>query len=156
MSGEAPPSSPSPTRAPLPLVADLVPHEPPMAWLDELLEWRPGYARCRARVHEEGPFVEDGALSSVLLLEHMAQAVAVCLGYGALRSGESVRVGMVIACRAFDIDRPEVPVGAELVIEAESVREVEAVSHFACRVLHGEARVAEAALTLYHASEPPG
>jgi predicted hotdog family 3-hydroxylacyl-ACP dehydratase len=137
-------------------IRDLVPHEAPMVWLDELIEWRPGRARCRAVVHDTSPFVEDGALDAIMLLEHMAQAVAACLGYGALKSGESVRVGMVVACRAFDVGRPRIPAGSVLDVVAESVREVESVSNYACSVRVGEEEVASAELTLYHASEPPG
>ena len=141
---------------PRPAITDLVPHEAPMVWLDELLEWKPGYARCRAVIHDGSPFVESGALSSVTLLEHMAQAVAACLGYGALKSGQEVRMGMVVACRRFDIERASVPVGSSLTVEATSVREVDAVSQYRCSVTLDEAKIAGAELTLYHAREPPG
>ncbi len=138
-----------------PAIDNLVPHEAPMVWLDELLGWEPGRARCRAVVHEGSPFVRDGFLPSALLLEHMAQAVAACLGYGALRSGKGVRVGMVVACRRFELFGAGVPVGAELVVEARSVREVDNISLYACVVESAGIRLAEAELTLYHASRPP-
>lgn len=138
-----------------PPIANLVPHDVPMVWLDELLEWSPGQAACRAVVRPDHPFVDAGELSSVTLLEHMAQSVAVCLGYGALVSGESVRVGMVIACRVFELSWPSVPVGTELRVEAQREREVDEVSNYACQVKAGEDVVAHARLTLYHASEPP-
>lgn len=139
----------------IPPIESLVPHEEPMIWLDELVDWKPGFARCRASVHEHTALADADGLASEALLEHMAQAVAACLGYGALQSGEKVRVGMVIACRSFVMDQPRVPMGAQLVVEAESVREVDEVSNYACQVLLGETRVAQASLTLYHASKPP-
>lgn len=126
-----------------------------MVWLDALVDWKPGEACCTVRIEEGRPFVTSDGLPTVVLLEHMAQAVAVCLGYGALLSGESVRVGMVIACRVFDLHRPSTPLGAALQVAARREREVDEVSNYACEVLDGEELVASARLTLYHASEPP-
>ncbi|MEL6185580.1 MAG: hypothetical protein AAFU79_13240 [Myxococcota bacterium] len=138
-----------------PPVENLIPHEPPMVWLDALEDWAPGRARCTARVDAASPFVDHEGLPAVVLLEHMAQAVAVCLGYGALLSGESVRVGMVIACRVFDLYRSSVALGTVLDVAAHREREVDEVSNYACEVHAGEELVARARLTLYHASEPP-
>lgn len=139
----------------LPRIGDLVPHQPPMVWLDELVDWRPGYAKCHAKVRPHTPFVVDGQLGTETLLEYMAQAVAACLGYGALRNGESIRVGMIVACRSMDLFVPTVPVGADLVVEARRQREVDEVSNYAGTVeLEGEV-VAAVEMTLYHASEPP-
>lgn len=136
-------------------IGDLIPHEAPMIWLDRLLEWKPGFARCETTIEDDTPLVSGGQLSTVALLEYMAQAVAVCLGYGALRSGESVRVGMVIACRSFELLTESVAVGSLITVEAQSLREIDEVSNYACQVSHGITKIATASITLYHASEPP-
>ena len=139
----------------IPPISDLIPHEAPMIWLEALEEWRPGFARCRAAISSNTPFVEDDALSTVLLLEYMAQAVAACLGYGALRSGEPVRVGMIIACRSFETQIPTIQVGTQLSIEASQDRELDFVSHYSCSVQAEQKYIAKAQMTLFHASEPP-
>ena len=138
-----------------PPIEDLIPHQPPMVWLDELIDWSWGYARCRARITRDTALVKDGSLHAVALIEYMAQSVAACLGYGALQSGEDVRVGMIVACRSFDFHRERVPVGTELIVQAHLQREVDAVSNFECSVESGGAPIAAAQMTLYHASEPP-
>lgn len=126
-----------------------------MVWVDELVEWSPGFARCSARIRNDTAFVTDGSLHTSALLEYMAQAVASCLGYGALRNGEDIRVGMIVACRTFDLHVERIPVGAVLSVTARRQREVDAVSNFDCQVDHDGAVVAAAQMTLYHASEPP-
>ena len=138
-----------------PPIQDLIPHQPPMVWLDGLLEWQPGLARCSATIGPDTALVGDDGLDTVTLLEYMAQAVAACLGYGALKSGEDIRVGMIVACRTFEMQVPKVPIGARLIVEARRLREVDAVSNFECRVDHDGQCVATAHMTLYHASEPP-
>ncbi len=126
-----------------------------MVWLDELLEWETGFARCSASVRPHSAFVSDGSQPSTLLLEHMAQAVAACLGYGALRSGESIRVGMIIGCRSFRCYVPRLPVGTRMFVEARCERGVDEVSTYAGLVLVDTNPVASAQMTVYHAEKPP-
>ncbi len=148
---EAPPSS----SDALPPVAELVPHEPPMLAVDELLACERGRARARMLVPER-LFGRDGRVDSVVTLEYMAQVVAACLGHEAVREGDGVRVGMVIACRSMTIERPTLTVGEELTIDVERVRGTESLSHF-----DGETRdasgavVARVTMTLVHGDRPP-
>lgn len=140
---------------PIPPIANLIPHEPPMVWLDKLIEWQPGYAKCQATIFTHSAGVVDGRQPAVLLLEHMAQAVAACLGYGAHQSGEPVRVGMIIACRTYELYAESIPVGNILTLEAKCEREVDEVSTYVCTTYQNQQLVAEASMTLYHASRPP-
>ena len=126
-----------------------------MVWLDSLVEWRPGYAVCSARINRDTALVSEHGLHASALIEYMAQAVAACLGYGALRNGEDIRVGMIVASRKFVLNVEYVPLGSSLIVHAERLREVDAVSNFECKVVCGDDVVAYSQLTLYHASEPP-
>ena len=138
-----------------PPIRDLIPHQPPMVWLDALVDWEPGLAVCQATITRDTALVVDDRLNTVTLIEYMAQAVASCLGYGALKNGEDIRVGMIVACRTLDLHREYVDVGSVLSVKARRVREVDAVSNFDCSVdLDGET-IATSMMTLYHASEPP-
>lgn len=134
---------------------DLVPHAGPMVLLDELVQWEPGRARCRLTLREDAPFVRGGRVDAVVTLEYMAQAVAACLGHEAYLGGEGVRVGMIIGCRKMDLHQPAIPVGAEVLVDAERTRGHDTLSHFQCGVTVDGAPVASASLTLYHAEEPP-
>ena len=134
---------------------ELVPHEGPMVLLDEMVEWAPGSATCRLEIQSGTAFERDGGVDTVVSIEWMAQAVAACLGYEAFKGGEGVRVGMIVGCRRFELDRPRVLVGDSLRISVERIRGNELVSHFNCETWNAADRVAFALLTLFHAEEPP-
>lgn len=137
-----------------PSIAQLVPHAEPMVLVDEMTEWVSGAATCTLVVRAHAPLVSDGSLLAPLLIEHMAQTVAACLGYEAFLGGEGARVGMIIACKKFSVHIPVVHVGDALTIRVRRVRGNETLSHFDCHVTRGEAPVATAVLTLFH-GEPP-
>ena len=138
-----------------PPVRELIPHAGRMVLLDELIEWSEGRARARMRLREGMPFIKARRMDSIALMEPMAQTVAACLGYEAYQGGAGVRVGMIIGARSFEIFVKESEVGDELIFEATRIRGSDSLSHFSCAALRGEAKRAEATLTLFHAEKPP-
>jgi len=139
-----------------PVITELVPHARPMLAVEELSSWSPGRATVRMTVRPDGLFVRDGVVDTLAALEFLAQGVAACLGYEAFQAGGTVRVGMVIACRAMTIERTPLVVGEELSIHVQRVRGADWLSHFDAQLddATGE-RVARATLTLVHADAPP-
>jgi predicted hotdog family 3-hydroxylacyl-ACP dehydratase len=133
-----------------PPIEHLIPHSEPMVLLDRVLDWSPGRIECATQVRENARLVEDGLLLAPFTIEHMAQAVAVCLGYEAYRGGRGVRVGMIVSCRAFDAHMESARAGDDLVIRADRERGNESLSHFECNVQRGEEAFATATLTLFH------
>jgi predicted hotdog family 3-hydroxylacyl-ACP dehydratase len=101
-------------------------------------------------VRDGARFVGDGTLLAPFTIEHMAQSVAVCLGYEAYRGGRGVRVGMIVSCREFRAHRAHAAVGDELRVHALRDRGNESVSHFQCEVFHGTWLFSSATLTLFH------
>lgn len=150
-----------------PPIAQLLPHGEAMIQLERLVDWSPGRAECAVRVAATSRFVADGMLETVHLLEHMAQTVAVCLGYEAYRGGEPARVGMIVACRELRACVPRIPVGSALRIRVARVRGNDSTSQFDCEVeveiesgngaatgsAAGKGQVATATLTLVHGGE---
>jgi predicted hotdog family 3-hydroxylacyl-ACP dehydratase len=137
-----------------PAIEELVPHTGAMVLLDALVDYRPGYARCLGSVRAGAPFVRDGAVTSVVTIEYMAQAVAACLGCEALGEGTGVRVGMIIACKQFEAHaEDDLHVGDELVVEVRRIQGNDELSHFDCKLLRGGAPYSSALLTLYHAPQ---
>jgi predicted hotdog family 3-hydroxylacyl-ACP dehydratase len=147
-----------------PAVSQLIPHTEPMILIDRLVAWSPGRATCCLQVRAGAPFVEGGALETAFMLEHMAQSVAVCLGYEAYRGGRQTRTGMIVSCRGFEIHEPRVDVGVELTIEASRLRSNDSTSHFECVVRttaplpsaspSDSATIANATLTLFYGELP--
>jgi predicted hotdog family 3-hydroxylacyl-ACP dehydratase len=107
-----------PPPSEFPPVAELVPHDAPMILVDELVEWSPTRARVRARVRRGGPFVTQGRLPATILLEYMAQAIAVADGMGARITGRT-DIGLLLGIRELDLAVAEVEVGDELDIHVE-------------------------------------
>lgn len=150
----------------LPPVAELVPHEPPMILVDELVEWSPTRARVRARVRPGGPFVVAGRMPATILLEYMAQAIAVAegmrgrvgrVGPAGPASGER-SPGLLLGTRELELDVQELAVGDILEIRVEQ-RFGDADSSLAsydCEV-HGDGRrLAAAVVNVMLAATPQG
>ncbi len=133
-----------------PPIAQLLPHGEAMIQLERLVDWAPGRAECAMRVAPSSRFVANGMLETVYLLEHMAQAVAVCLGYEAYRGGAKLSVGMIVACRELRACVPRIPVGSVLRVRVARVRGSDSTSLFDCEVASDRAQVATATLTLVH------
>ena len=133
----------------LPAIARVLPHGPPMVLLDELLEWSPGKARCRVRLRADSPFMEDGRVRAVVALEYMSQAAAACAGLASRRDGRPPAPGLLLGTRELALAVSHFAAGDELVVEAEHLADGERISSFRCAVWCGEARVAEAVLSVY-------
>ena len=138
-----------------PAFEDLVPHAEPMVLLDSMVRWEPGEAECALHLREDAPFVADGAVDCLICIEYMAQAVAACLGYEAFRGGDGVRVGMIIACKSFDLHAPSIAVGSDVRVRVKRVRGNEMLSHFNGEVEVDAEVVSSATMTLFHAEKPP-
>jgi len=139
-----------------PPIAQLVPHGESMLELERLVDWAPGRAECTMRIAPTSRFVDAGALETVFLLEPMGQAVAACLGYEAYRSGEGVRIGMIVGCREFRAHVPRVAVGTALRIQVERRSGNAETSRFECEVDCDGRPIATATLTLVHGPTPAG
>jgi len=133
-----------------PPISVLVPHQEPMVLLDRILVWTPGRVECSLVVRKGERFVEDGLLAAPLTLEHMAQAVATCVGYEAYLDGRGMRVGMIVAIRKFSALCSAKAVGDELIVRADRDRGNDVLSHFHCEVRDAGELFTSATLTLLH------
>jgi len=139
--------------SPFPPISVVVPHQEPMVLLDRLLDWTPGRVECALIVRAGARFVEGGLLAAPFTIEHMAQAVATCVGYEAYLDGRGMRVGMIVACRQFRAHRPTMSIGNELVVRALRNRGNETLSHFSCEVRDVDDVFTTATLTLLHSED---
>lgn len=103
-------ANPHEPQSGFPPVAQLVPHEAPMILVDELVEWSPTHARVRAQVRRGGPFVCEGQLPATILLEYMAQAVAVADGMGGRVTGRG-DIGVLLGVRELNLEIDAVVIG---------------------------------------------
>ena len=102
-------------ETPFPPVAELVPHEPPMLLVEELLAWTPERARVAATIRAGSPFVVGERMPAAILLEYMAQAIAVANGMADHVAGvELGEVGLLLGTRELELSVDELAVGDAL------------------------------------------
>lgn len=138
-----------------PPLEELVPHRPPMVLLDELVAWRPGWARCAVRLHPGSPFMEGGRVRAVVALEYMAQAIAACAGMEARQSGRRPGSGFLVGARDLELSVAHLSAGDALEVEVEHLQGDERLASYRCRVRRGQEPVAAAVVNVF-LSEPEG
>lgn len=101
----------------------LIPHRPPMRWINALTECTETTARATACFQPEDFAVTNGAPCETALVECIAQTVAAALGYRGRAQGKSgpAKEGMLVGVSNFKIhSRPAV--GKILVIEIRELK----------------------------------
>ncbi|MCY1005241.1 hypothetical protein OV079_06570 [Nannocystis pusilla] len=107
--------------AAFPPVAELVPQRPPMLLLDEVVAAGADDITCAAQVRPDNLFVIDGRVHASVLLEYMAQAIAAFAGLRARADHQPPALGLIAACRNFDLHAEHLAVGDPLQIVATRV-----------------------------------
>jgi predicted hotdog family 3-hydroxylacyl-ACP dehydratase len=138
-----------------PPIAELVPHEPPMLLIDELLAWTPEQARVRALVRTGSPFVEAGRAPAVALVEIMAQAVAASSGMARRRSGGRPVRGVLLGTRELELEVDEIAVGDVLTIDVTKDFEGDGLARYACSVEREGRTIARAELNVMIERQTP-
>jgi predicted hotdog family 3-hydroxylacyl-ACP dehydratase len=134
----------------LPAIEALLPHRGAMRFLDQAIELGPEHAVCTGQVRPENPFLDDGILDPLALIEFIAQAAA------ALVSGQDpdrgpVR-GWLVAGRNLELADGSVRVGDVLEVMVDQAARVGDFASFdgivRCRgvtLAHGNVKVFRAA-----------
>lgn len=137
--------------------SELLPHRFGMLLLDELVEADETGLTARAAVRgEDGLFTADGRMGSWVLLEYMAQGMAMWISWNARREGKPVPVGFLLGTRKMELLRPDLPAGTVVTVRAEPlyVSREDRLAQFDCRVLVGDETVATAKLNAFEPEDP--
>jgi predicted hotdog family 3-hydroxylacyl-ACP dehydratase len=132
-----------------PLISELLPHAPPMLWLDELVSGGEHQVQCKLVLREDHVFVEDGAVEPLVSLEWMAQAVAALAGLRDRAQALAPRPGFLIAIPEASFEVDAFQLGDELLITATRVWGDDQLASFECSVERRGAVVARAQLSVY-------
>lgn len=139
----------------MPAVSSLIPHTGPSVLLDELLLAEEDHVRCRTVIRRDMWFVRDGAASSTVCIEMMAQAIAAWAGYHQALAGESVTNAFLLSCRELVLSAPTIAVADVLDVEARIVwNGGSSLGSFACTVLREDVKIAEGTLNVYRGELP--
>jgi 3-hydroxyacyl-[acyl-carrier-protein] dehydratase len=128
----------------------LIPHRPPMRWIDALVECTDTTATATACFEADHFAVTDGFVPEAALVECMAQTVAAAQGERARRSGKTggPAGGMLAAVSSFRIaSRPSV--GQTLRIEIRELKRFGPMLLVAGTIAQDGQPVASGELTLY-------
>jgi len=133
--------------------AELLPHGPPMVFLEEIVEWHDRTAICRVKVRADSPLVSHGRVRAVAAIEYMAQCVGVCTALRARARGAPLRMGYLVGARQVTLETGSFEVGEELLVQATTDHDSDDLGIFLCSVRRGDDVVAEATLSVYRTDE---
>lgn len=133
----------------------LVDHRGAMAFIDELVEAGGGTALCRAVVRADNPFLMRGRLPAWILVEYIAQSVAVFAGYIRASRGDEHRHGLLLGCRNLSLTEVALVPGSRLDIEITEIARFERLGSFKGRITCEDAEAASGTLSVYEATEWP-
>lgn len=121
-----------------------------MILVDELVEWSPKRALVRARVRAGGPFVVAGQMPATILLEYMAQAIAVAEGMASHASAGQRAPGLLLGTRELELDVQALTVGDVLEIRvAHEFSDADSgLASYACEVQRDGRRLAAAVVNV--------
>jgi predicted hotdog family 3-hydroxylacyl-ACP dehydratase len=137
-----------------PAIGELLPHQPPMLWLDEVLHRDDSQVRCALQITEGHVFVQDGSVEPLVSIEWMAQAVGALVGMGDRLRGETPRPGYLIAIPEASFEVDAFAVGDRLLIEAKRVWGDDDLASFECTVERAGRLAARAQIRVYRGKSP--
>ena len=121
----------------LPELTEILPHRPPMVYLDRVVSFDEGEIVCAATVGAEPcllPQNADGSIPTWLGLEYMAQTAAAYAGMCALRDKLPVRRGVLLGTRKLELFVPSLTAGRKLLVSALPQSEDEDMRIFECSI----------------------
>lgn len=134
-----------------PQLHQLLPHDMPMALVDELVDVGEAHVHCRVTPGQDCLFFdpESRTVPGYVGIEFMAQSVAGWSGYHAWKQGEAPPVGFLLGCRRYWADSSEFKENEELDIFSERVMESNGMAVFSCRIEHQGLVLARSQLNIY-------
>jgi predicted hotdog family 3-hydroxylacyl-ACP dehydratase len=135
---------------PFPPIEELIPHRPPMRWVDALIDCAETTATCTARFSAGQLAANQGAVTETALVECVAQTVAAALGHRLRIAGnsETPNHGLLVAVSNFKIiSQP--PINQTLTIEVRELKRLGPMLMIAGKISCEGRLVAQGELSLY-------
>lgn len=140
---------------PFPSPGELLPHGPPLVFLDRIVDAGPDFVLCELTVRIQPGVQLDGAavasvasIASIMGVEYMAQAVAVFAGLKA-EPARRRDVGYVISIRGLELQAPSFRVGEVLAVRATWRWGADRLGRFETSVSSGAQQYAVAQMSVY-------
>jgi predicted hotdog family 3-hydroxylacyl-ACP dehydratase len=135
---------------------ELVPHRPPMRFLDRMISVDEVEAVAETVVRPDNPlFVATTGLPGYAGLEMMAQAIAAIDGMKRRTGGLPPKIGFLLGCRRYSVSCSSFAEGMKLHIVAKMVFTNGEMFNFECHIEDEEgAELAQASLNVYAPADP--
>ena len=132
-----------------------IPHEPPMALVDTIVECDAEKITTQIHLHETHLFAQNGRIPIWVGIEFMAQSAAAWSGFNAQKNTASADyqapIGFLLGTRDYACHQAHFNVGDVLTVHAECLlQSSEGLGSFDCRVLNQDGvLMAQARLSVY-------
>ena len=138
------------------LARELLPHRAGMLFLDRALEGDDNCITACAQIKENHLFAQDGRVGSWVLLEYMAQTMAMWTSWNARQKGLPPPVGFLLGTRRLDLLTDHVAVGSVLTCKASRifVSVEDGVAQFQCEAYCNGQLLAKAAINAFEPKNP--
>ncbi|HUM89661.1 MAG TPA: hypothetical protein PKV50_09020 [Prolixibacteraceae bacterium] len=100
-------------------IDSLIPHRKKIKIISGILDIQENSAIGSATVNSEWPLFEGEAVSSLILIEAIAQTAAIIEGYKRKQRGESGVKGWLVGIKSAEFNEEKIPVNTNLVILLE-------------------------------------
>jgi predicted hotdog family 3-hydroxylacyl-ACP dehydratase len=138
-----------PSDSSFPPIASVLPHEPPLVLLDEIVDLDEERIEAKVTIASDSMFLRDGKVRGIVCLEYMAQAVAAFAGIRRQSAGEAPKIGYIIGVPSMELEVDNFKIGDELQVHAKHIWGEGELGRFDCRVERGQKQVARASLSVY-------
>lgn len=130
---------------------ELLPHRNGMLLMDEALSGDENSLTGRAIVKSDNLFARNDRIGNWVLIEYMAQTMAMWISWRAKKMGLPPPVGFLLGTRKFQCTVSDIAVGSELICKTSRIflSENEGIAQFQCEVeIDGEV-IARAAVNAF-------
>ena len=127
-------------------VTDLLPHTGSAVLLDAVIAYNDTSLSACVTIGSDSAFHRHDGVPAHVGIEYMAQACGAFSGAGALRSGETPRVGFILGTRRYLATRAWFADGERLVVTVDLVYRDEEIGVFDCLISSGGEMVAKSQL----------
>ncbi|WP_299008571.1 hotdog family protein [uncultured Shewanella sp.] len=138
-------------------VADYLPHDAPMIFIDKILEYQPNTLVCETSITAKSPYF-DASLSGVpsyVGIEYMAQTVAALAGIEAKKSADIIRIGFLLGSRKLQLHTPLYQLGKSYHTKVTRLYQEETgLAVFECQILNQNKIIAEANINVFQPQDP--
>ena len=138
-------------------VEQVLPHDHPMIFIDELIEHDDNGATCTVTIKPDGPMYDEQlqGVPSYVGIEYMAQTIAAYANANKLDEGEEVSIGFLVSSRKFTTETRLFPLGQTLTVSVEKVLIGEnGLSVFDCIIKEQQQTLVKAKINIFQPNDP--